>query len=92
MVLGGPPECPKRPYCLIGLKDTYGLTFKSFKPLDVGGPLTVAALDQNKIQVATLFTTNGAIASKGWVLLKDDKHLQPADNVTPLLRNEIPDT
>ena len=91
LVLGGPPECPKRPYCLLGLKATYGLTFKSFKPLDVGGPLTVAALDQNKIQVATLFTTTGVIASKGWVLLKDDKHLQPADNVTPLLRNEITD-
>ena len=89
MVLGGPPECPTRPYCLIGLKKTYGLTFKSFKPLDVGGPLTVAALDQNKIQVGMLFTTSGVIASKGWVLLKDDKTLQPADNVTPVLRNQI---
>jgi osmoprotectant transport system substrate-binding protein len=89
LVLGGPPECPKRPYCEIGLKNTYGLTFKSFKALDVGGPLTVAALDQNKIQVAVLFTTSGVIASKGWVLLKDDKKLQPADNVTPVVRNEI---
>ena len=91
LVLGGPPECPKRPYCPIGLKKTYGLTFKSFKPLDAGGPLTVAALDQNKIQVGVLFTTSGVIASKGWVLLKDDKKLQPADNVTPVLRNEIAD-
>jgi osmoprotectant transport system substrate-binding protein len=89
LVLGGPPECPTRPYCEKGLKDTYGLTFKSFKALDAGGPLTVAALDQNKIQVATLFTTSGVIASKGWVLLKDDKALQPADNVTPVLRNEL---
>jgi osmoprotectant transport system substrate-binding protein len=89
LVLGGPPECPTRPYCQVGLKKTYGLTFKSFKPLDVGGPLTVAALDQNKIQVAVLFTTSGVIASKGWVLLEDDKKLQSADNVTPVLRNEI---
>jgi osmoprotectant transport system substrate-binding protein len=89
LVLGGPPECPQRPYCLIGLKKTYGLNFKSFKALDVGGPLTVAALDQNKIQVGMLYTTSGVIASKGWVLLKDDKKLQPADNVTPVLRNEI---
>ena len=37
LVLGGPPECPTRPYCLIGLKKTYGLSFKSFKPLDVSG-------------------------------------------------------
>ena len=91
LVLGGPPECPKRPYCEIGLKNTYGLTFKSFKALDVGGPLTVNALAQNKIQVGVLFTTSGVIASKGWVLLEDDKNLQPADNVTPVLRNEIVD-
>jgi osmoprotectant transport system substrate-binding protein len=91
MVLGGPPECPTRPYCLIGLEKTYGLKFKSFKPLDVGGPLTVAALDQNKIQVGMLYTTSGVIASKGWVLLNDDKKLQPADTVTPVLRNDILD-
>ena len=89
MVLGGAPECPTRPFCLIGLKKTYGLTFKSFKSLDAGGPLTVAALSQNKIQVGELFTTSGVIASKGWVLLKDDKHLQPADNVTPVVRDDI---
>ncbi|MDQ1512135.1 MAG: osmoprotectant transport system substrate-binding protein [Actinomycetota bacterium] len=89
LVLGGAPECPQRPFCLIGLKKTYGLTFKSFKPLDAGGPLTVAALGQNKIQIGELFTTSGVIASKGWVLLQDDKKLQPADNVTPVLRNDI---
>ena len=27
LTLGGPPECPERPYCLIGLQETYGLTF-----------------------------------------------------------------
>src|SRR6058998_1136315 len=40
MVLGGPPECPQRPFCALGLKNTYGITFKDFKPLDTGGPLT----------------------------------------------------
>ncbi len=27
LVLGGPPECPERPFCLLGLEDTYGLQF-----------------------------------------------------------------
>ena len=90
LVLGGPPECPTRPYCEKGLKDTYGLNFKSFTPLDIG-PLTAAALEQNKIQLGTQLTTSGVIASKGWVLLKDDKKLQPADNVTPVIRSEIAD-
>ena len=89
LVLGGPPECPQRPYCEIGLSKTYGLTFKSFKPLDAGGPLTVAALKSGAIQVGLLFTTSGAIAANGWVLLKDDKNLQPADSVTPVLNNKI---
>ena len=89
LVLGGPPECPKRPYCQIGLENTYGLKFKSFKPLDAGGPITVAAIKSGQIQVGLLFTTNGQIAGNGWVLLKDDKNLQPADNVTPVLSNTI---
>jgi osmoprotectant transport system substrate-binding protein len=89
LVLGGAPTCPTRPYCKIGLDKTYGLKFKSFKPLDTGGPLTAAALKKNSIQVGLLFTTNGLIKGNGWVLLKDDKNLQPADNVTPVLNNTI---
>jgi osmoprotectant transport system substrate-binding protein len=27
LVVAGPPECPKRPFCLVGLKETYGLAF-----------------------------------------------------------------
>jgi osmoprotectant transport system substrate-binding protein len=26
LVLGGPPECPERPFCAIGLEEVYGLT------------------------------------------------------------------
>jgi osmoprotectant transport system substrate-binding protein len=89
MVLGGAPECPTRPYCLPGLEKTYGLKFKSFKPLDAGGPLTANALKGGAVQVGELFTTSGVIAANGWVLLKDDKNLQPADNVTPVLNNTI---
>jgi osmoprotectant transport system substrate-binding protein len=29
LTLGGPPECPQRPFCLVGLKDTYGLKFNA---------------------------------------------------------------
>lgn len=88
VVLGGPPECPQRPYCLPGLRETYGITFKDFKPLDAGGPLTVAALEAGQIDVAVLFTTDAVIAARGFVLLADDKHLQSADNVVPLVRDE----
>ena len=44
LVFGGPPECRERPYCLPGLRHTYGLRFAEFVPLDAGGPLTLQAL------------------------------------------------
>ena len=91
LVLGGPPECPQRPFCLLGLQQTYGLQFKDFKPLDAGGPLTVTALTSTppQIDVGLLFTTDPNITVKNLVLLDDDKHLQLADNVAPVVRNAI---
>lgn len=89
LVLGGPPECPQRPFCLLGLRNTYGLTFKDFKPLDVGGPLTVTALEGGQIDVGLLFTSDAIIAVKGFVLLDDDKRLQLSDNVAPVVRNDL---
>ncbi|MGI9647888.1 MAG: ABC transporter substrate-binding protein [Acidimicrobiia bacterium] len=91
LVLGGPPECPNREFCLIGLGDVYGLEFDSFQPLDVGGPLTVAALDGGEIDVGLLFTSDGVIAAKGYVLLEDDKLLQPAENIVPVIRTSVLD-
>lgn len=91
LILGGPPECPKRPFCIPGLKKVYGITFKSFKPLDVGGAQTVAALDSGAIQIALLFSTDPVISDKGWVALEDDKHLQNADIITPVVRTAVLD-
>ena len=89
MVLGGPPECPQRPFCALGLKSTYGLTFKDFKPLDAGGPLTVTALEGKQIDVGLLFTSDPSIVAKSFVLLDDDKHLQLADNIAPVIRKDL---
>ena len=89
LTFGGPPECPERPFCLPGLEKTYGIHFKDFKPLDVGGPQTVAALEGGAIDVALLFSTSSVIADKGWVVLQDDKNLQNAENITPVVRTEV---
>jgi osmoprotectant transport system substrate-binding protein len=86
LTLGGAPECPQRPFCLPGLKKTYGLVFKAFKSLDAAGPLTYAAISSGSIDVAEVFSTDGLIADKGLVVLQDDKHLQNADNVVPVIR------
>lgn len=91
LVFGGPPECPERLNCLPGLESVYGLVFAEFKPLDVGGPLTVAALEAGDVDVGVLFTTDGVIAAKGFVLLDDDQGLNPAENIVPAVRMDIVD-
>jgi osmoprotectant transport system substrate-binding protein len=91
LVLGGPAECPNRPFCLLGLQEVYGLQFAEFKALDTGGPLTVAALEGGEVDVALLFTSDGVIASKGFVLLEDDRNLQPAENIVPVVNQETAD-
>jgi osmoprotectant transport system substrate-binding protein len=85
---GGPPECPTRPLCLPGLQETYGLRFREFVPLDTGGPLTLDALDGGLVDVALLFTTDPAIGH-GVVALSDDRALQPAENITPIVHREV---
>ena len=86
LTIGGPPECERRALCLAGLEHIYGLKFKEFVPLDAGGPLTHAALADGVVDVALLFTTDPALASSDLVVLADDRALQPAENVTPLVR------
>jgi len=91
MILGGPPECPDRPFCLPGLEDTYGLEFESFQPLDVGGPQTVNALKNGRIDIGLVFSTSSAIVANDFVVLEDDQGLQQAENITPVVREEALD-
>jgi osmoprotectant transport system substrate-binding protein len=62
LVLGGPPECPTRPYCKPGLEETYGAKFTGFKSLDVGGPLTRAAITNGDVQIGLVFSSDPALA------------------------------
>ncbi|MGY2074646.1 glycine betaine ABC transporter substrate-binding protein [Blastococcus sp. SYSU DS0828] len=62
LVLGGPTECPTRPFCQPGLEETYGLEFAEFRALDTGGPLTKAALQRGEISLGLVFSSDGALA------------------------------
>jgi len=87
LTLGGPTECPKRPFCIPGFKKVYGIEFGDFKALEYGASIT--ALSGGEIDVALLFSTDGSIAENNFVVLADDKNLQAADNITPLVREEV---
>src|SRR6266566_3292093 len=88
-VLGAGPECPTRPFCQPGLEKVYGLHFKSFKALDTDGPATRAAFANGTIQVGLVFSSDADLGKLGLVVLQDDKHLENADNVLPILRQKV---
>jgi len=86
-VFGAPPDCPTNPFCQIGLKKTYGIVFKQVKKLDFGGPLTVSGLKSGAIQVGELFSSS--VYDPNFVVLEDDKQLEAADNLVPLVRKAV---
>jgi glycine betaine/choline ABC-type transport system substrate-binding protein len=76
----GTPECPQRPDCLLGLKQIYGLKFKSVSAVDPSLRHTV--LEKKKADVSIVFTTDGQLAQGKEKLLEDDQHMFPPYNVT----------
>ena len=89
LTLGGPPECPSRPLCLGGLRSVYGLSFRAFVGLDVDGPLTLQALIDGETGVAVMTTTLPTAGADHLIILADDRGLQPAENVTPVVREAV---
>ena len=88
LVLGAPTECPTFAYCLIGLKKVYGLDFKSFSGIE-SEPTLAAYLAAGRVQVAEFFSSDGTVLTNGFVQLQDNKHLQPADHLIPVIRKSV---
>lgn len=86
--IGAGPEWQERYQGLKGLESLYGVKFKTFKPLDAGGPLTVTALTKGQIDVGNIFSTDSSIATNKLVVLEDPKNLYTSQNVLPLIRTE----
>lgn len=61
--LGGPPECPERTFCQLGLEDSYGIEVNDFAALDAGGPLTKTAIRKGEVSVGLVFSSDGELAS-----------------------------
>lgn len=88
LVLGGPPEWKTRHEGVAGLEEIYGLTFKEFRTLDVGGPLTISALANGQIAAADLYSTSPAIEENDFVSLVDNKNLFRAQNIVPIIAED----
>ncbi len=78
-------ECETRPFCQPGLEKKYGIDVKGIDPKGVGTTQSKQAVKDGKDQLVLTTTTDATLGQFGLVLLKDDKKLQNADNVLPVV-------
>ncbi|WP_405937448.1 ABC transporter substrate-binding protein [Streptomyces sp. NBC_00726] len=78
-------ECEVRPFCAPGLKKTYGIDVTGIDPKGVGTPQSKQAVKDGKDQLVLTTTTDAVLDTYDLVFLEDDKKLQNADNVLPVL-------
>ncbi|MGW2182230.1 ABC transporter substrate-binding protein [Streptomyces sp. NPDC001732] len=78
-------ECVRRPYCAPGLKKTYGIRVTAVDPKGVGTTQAKQAVRNGRDQMVLTTTTDATLDTFGLVLLADDKHLQNADHLVPVV-------
>ncbi|MFF2927267.1 ABC transporter substrate-binding protein [Streptomyces celluloflavus] len=78
-------ECETRPFCKPGLEKTYGIDIAGLDPKGVGTPQSKQAVKDGTDQLVLTTTTDATLDNFGLVLLQDDKKLQNADNVLPVV-------
>lgn len=78
-------ECVERPYCAPGLRKTYGIDITAVDPKGVGTTQAKQAVQSGRDQMVLTTTTDATLDDFGLVLLADDKHLQNADYLVPVV-------
>ncbi len=90
VVLAGTAECPERPKCELGLEQTYGIDVTKDLPLGFGSVQNKQAVVKGQAQLGLSGTTDGTLAALDLVVLEDDKALQNADNLLPVVNPDGP--
>ncbi|MGY1609627.1 ABC transporter substrate-binding protein [Geodermatophilus sp. SYSU D00700] len=90
LVFGGPPECRERRFCLPGLREVYGVEFAEVRSMP-SRSATAEALLTGQIDVGMLETTDARLTDASLLLLRDDRSLQPPENVVPIVRTAVAD-
>jgi osmoprotectant transport system substrate-binding protein len=86
--LGGNSDCPQRADCQKGLEDTYGIKITGFEPTGFGSQATKDDLKNGVTQIGSVGTTDATLESLGLVILEDDKSLQNAENLVPIVNSD----
>jgi osmoprotectant transport system substrate-binding protein len=82
-------DCPTNPVCGQALKVAYGLDTSKATLLAACDTPMADALKNKTIDLGELCSTQPDILVNGFVVLADDKATQPADNLAPLVRNDL---
>jgi len=83
------PEFATAAYGPTGLKEKYGITGEVNQQNDSGGPLTIKAIQDGDSQVADIYSASASIKTENLVTLEDPEHLVPANNVTPIVSEDL---
>jgi osmoprotectant transport system substrate-binding protein len=86
--LAASDECEERPFCRPGLEKTYDIDITEIDPKGVGTPQAKEAVKDGSDQLVLTTTTDATLDDFGLTLLKDDKGLQNADNVLPVVNSK----
>ena len=89
VTLAAAPDCEGRLDCEGGLSDQYGIKVTKVLPLGYATDQTYQSVLSGESQLGETSTTDGTLESQGLVVLEDDKHIQPAQNLVPAVSTEF---
>jgi osmoprotectant transport system substrate-binding protein len=87
--LGAPSDCKGRPDCAGGLTKVYGFDVTQIVPLDFASAQVKDAVKSGEVDLGETGTTDGTLDALGLTLLEDDKGIQPAQNLTPVVNSDF---
>lgn len=90
VVLVSTEECPSRPLCGVALERTYGIDISKNLPFAFGAPAGKKQVVDGKAQLVLVATTDATLAKDNLVVLEDDKGVQPAENLVPIVGKGSP--
>jgi osmoprotectant transport system substrate-binding protein len=89
VTLAAAPDCEGRIDCAGGLESAYGIKITKVLPLGYASPQTYQSVIKGESQLGETSTTDGTLASQGLALLADDQHIQPAQNLVPMVSTQF---
>jgi osmoprotectant transport system substrate-binding protein len=89
VTLAAAPDCKGRIDCEGGLASAYGIKITKILPLGYASQQTYDSVIKGESQLGETSTTDGTLASQKLVLLADDKHIQPAQNLVPMVSSSF---